>query len=133
MAESILILQKKELTSSEVMLRSDGIVHFYIKPNTTLSGEDAKEMVAATGIIGGGKKFPILITSGKFGMADVDAREYAASPDGNKYTIAGAIVVKSLAQKILGNAYIKINKPTTPTALFDDDQKAIDWLKTFLK
>ncbi len=115
------------------MLRSDGIIHFYVKANVTLTGNDAKEMVKATGEIGNNKKFPILISSGKYGMADVDAREYAASPDGNKYTIAGALVVKSLAQKLLGNAYIKVNKPTTPTALFNDEEKAIEWLKTFIK
>lgn len=133
MKEPFTIIKKKELTNAEVTLRSDGIVHFYIKTNITLNGNDAREMVKATGEIGGNKKYPILITSGKYGMADVDAREYAASPDGNQYTIAGAIVVKSLAQKILGNAYIKVNKPTTPTALFNDAEKAIDWLKTFMK
>ena len=133
MKETITILKKKELTNAEVMLRSDDIVHFYIKTNVTLSGTDAREMVNATGEIGGNKKYLILITSGKYGMADEDARVYAASPDGNKYTIAGAIVVKSLAQKILGNAYIKLNKPTTPTSLFNDEEKAIEWLKTFIK
>ena len=133
MKKPFTIIKKKELTNAEVMFRSDGIVHFYIKANITLNGNDAREMVKATGEIGGNKKYPILITSGKYGMADVDAREYAASLDGNKYTIAGAIVVKSLAQKILGNAYIKVNKPTTPTALFNDEEKAIDWLKTFMK
>lgn len=133
MKETITIIKRKELTNAEVTFRSDGIVHFYIKTNITLNGNDAREMVKATGEIGGNKKYPILITSGKYGMADVDAREYAASPDGNKYTIAGAIVVKSLAQKILGNAYIKVNKPTTPTALFNDEEKAIDWLRTFMK
>ncbi len=133
MNETLTIIRKKELANAEVMLRSDGIIHFYVKANVTLTGNDAKEMVKATGEIGNNKKFPILISSGKYGMADVDAREYAASPDGNKYTIAGALVVKSLAQKLLGNAYIKVNKPTTPTALFNDEEKAIEWLKTFIK
>ena len=133
MAKPVTILDQKEFNSSEVTFRSDGIVHFFIKANNTLTGIDSKAMVDCVGKIGNGRKFPILITSGKYGLADKEAREFGASPAGNKYTIAGALVVKSLAQKILGNAYIKVNKPTTPTALFNDEGKAIEWLKTFIK
>ena len=132
MKEAFTILNKIELDAAEVMLRNDGIVHFYIKANINLSVQDAKEIVSATGKIGSNKKYPILISSGKYALADKEAREFAASEAGNKYTIAGAIVVKSLAQKLLGNAYLKVNKPVTPTALFETEEKAITWLKTFL-
>ena len=44
-----------------------------------------------------------------------------------------AFVIKSLAQKLLGNAYLKINKPVVPTALFDNEEKAIEWLQKFIK
>lgn len=90
-------------------------------------------MIEYIGRIGNGKQFPLLITTGQYSLADKDAREYGATEAGNKYTIAAAIVVKSLAQKLLGNAYIKINKPIAPNTLFTDEMKAIDWLKTFMK
>jgi hypothetical protein len=127
------ILHHLDLKSSEVNFRSDGIVNFHIKPNQTLTAEDTKEMIKFVGEIGNGEKFLILITTGKYALADYDAREFGASETANQYTIAAAIVVNSLAQKLLGNAYIKVNKPIAPNALFTDEKKAIDWLKTFIK
>ncbi len=133
MKESISILKKIELNSSTISLRSDGIILFDVKPNVTITEKDAKEMVDTAGKIGGNKKHLILIIAGKYALADKEARDFAAGEYGNKYTIAGAFVIKSLAQKILGNAYLKVNKPLTPTALFDSEEKAVAWLKTFIK
>jgi hypothetical protein len=37
-----------------------------------------------------------------------------------------------MAQKILANFYIKINKPERPTKFFNNKDEAINWLKPFL-
>ena len=132
MKETISILDKIKTSVAEVILRSDGIIHFQVKGNISITAKDGKEMVDAAGKVGKGKKYPILITAGKYTLAEKEAREFAASEAGNKYTVAGAIVAKSLAQKLLGNAYLKVNKPITPTALFDNEDNAIKWLKTFI-
>lgn len=113
--------------------RSDGIVNLHIKSNQTLTGEDTRSMVEYIGKIGNGKKLLVLITTGEYSLADKESREFGASKAGNEYTLAAAIVVKSLAQKLIGNAYIKVNKPIAPNALFTAEQKAIEWLKTFMK
>jgi hypothetical protein len=126
------ILAIVELNTATIELRSDGIIQFSVKANSSLAASDARKMVEAAGKLGGGKKYPILIIAGKYAMADKETREFAASEAGNKHTIAGAFVIRSLAQRILGNAYIKVNKPTTPTALFFEEQDAVKWLKTFL-
>lgn len=133
MKEPFTILHHLDLKTSEVNFRSDGIVNLHIKSNQTLSGEDTKRMVEYIGEIGNRQKLLLLITTGEFSLADKDAREFGASKAGNEFTLAAAIVVQSLAQKLIGNAYIKINKPIAPNALFTDEQKAIDWLKTFMK
>lgn len=132
MKETINILHHLDLKTSEVNFRSDEIVNLHIKPNQTLTYEDTKKMIEYIGEIGKGKKYLLLLTTGKYALADKDAREFGASEAGNAYTIAAAIVVKSLAQKLIGNAYIKLNKPIAPNALFTDETKAIEWLKTFM-
>lgn len=133
MKEAITIQHHLNLKTSEVNFRSDGIVNLHIKSNQTLTGEDTKSMVEFIGKTGNGEKLLLLITTGEYSLADKEAREFGASKAGNEFTLAAAIVVKSLAQKLIGNAYIKINKPIAPNALFTDEQKAIDWLKTFMK
>ncbi len=129
---NIEILSKIELKSATIGLRSDGIIQFLVKSNIGVTVEDAREMVDAAGKLGGEKKHLILIIAGKYALADKETREFAASSEGNKYTIAGAFVIRSLAQRILGNAYIKVNKPLTPTALFYKEEDAVNWLKKFL-
>lgn len=133
MKQTITIISKTELTSATISLRSDGIILYSIKDNITISAKDSNEMVNAAGKLGDYQKHPILIVGGKHTLADKEAREFGASKEGTKYAVAVAFVLKSLAQKILGNAYLKINKPIVPTTLFDSEEKAIEWLKTFIK
>ncbi|HLC82199.1 MAG TPA: hypothetical protein VJI69_00115 [Bacteroidia bacterium] len=133
MKEPITIINKIELNSATISLRNDRIILYSIKDNITISAKDSNEMVEAAGKLGNFQKFPVLIVGGKHTLADKEAREFGAGQEGTKYALAVAFVLKSLAQKILGNAYIKINKPIVPTRLFDNEEKAIEWLKTFLK
>lgn len=133
MKETITIISKTELASATISLRSDRIILYSIKDDITISAKDSSEMVDAAGKLGDYQKFPVLIIGGNHTLADKEAREFGASREGTKYAVAVAFVLKSLAQKILGNAYLKINKPIVPTALFDSEEKAIEWLKTFIK
>jgi hypothetical protein len=59
---------------------------------------------------------------------DPEVRLWAAAPTGNKNTIADALVINSLAHKILANFYMKMNKPIKPTRTFTSQKKAVDWL-----
>jgi hypothetical protein len=132
MSDQTEIIRKKELKCSVVSLRSDGIINFHIKPDVTLNIIDAKEIVAATAEIGEGKRYPLLITAGSFSLVDNEVRKYASSIEGNKYTIASAIVVNNVAQKLMGNAYIKFNQPPLPTRLFTTEKEAVLWLQNYI-
>lgn len=133
MKETITILDKIELDSATISLRSDGIILYALKANITITAKDSKEMVDAAGKLGNFNHKPVLIVAGTDTLADKDAREFGASKEGTQYAVAVAFVISGLAQKILGNAYLKINKPVVPTTLFDNEEKAIEWLKTFMK
>ena len=61
-------------------------------------------------------------------MFDKSANEYSASEEGMQYSIAEAIVVKNLAQKIMVSFYLKINKPIRPSKAFNDEDEALEWL-----
>lgn len=43
-----------------------------------------------------------------------------------------AFAINSLSQKLLGNFYLKVNKPNEPTKLFSDKAKSIEWAKELL-
>ena len=60
-----------------------------------------------------------------------EVRVFSASPESHIYTLADAIAYDSLAHKLIGNFYIKHNKPSVPTKIFPTKEEAIAWLKTF--
>ena len=65
----------------------------------------------------------------KYSNTDDEVRNWASDPNGNKNTIADAIVIKGgLDQKLLSNAYMKFHNPVKPTCVFDNENKAVEWL-----
>jgi hypothetical protein len=83
------------------------------------------------------------LTQGKFyaaltdGIASVtitkEAMEFGASAEANEFLIAQAILVHSLANRLLGNFIIKFHKPKAPTKLFNDREAALAWLRVMLE
>jgi hypothetical protein len=45
---------------------------------------------------------------------------------------ADAFVIYSLPQKLVGNFYLKVNKPPVPTRFFKTPEEAIRWLRKFV-
>ncbi len=133
MAGEVTLLKSVVLKGFTVSLRSDNIIQITFSPNVIVKLNDAIDMVSAFAEVGGGKKYPLLFLAASDTNVKTEARYYAAGAEANTYTLASAFVVKSLAQKLLGNAYLSINKPITPTKLMNDEAEAVAWLKTFLK
>ena len=120
-----------ELKNSIVSLAEDGIMHIHIKGGSEIELEDAVLIVEALGKLGGGKKYPVFIDCGEFSSVDKEARVFSTSPESNIYTLADAIAYDTLAHKLIGNFYIKYNKPSVPTQIFPSKEEAIKWLKTY--
>lgn len=60
-----------------------------------------------------------------------DARDFSASKEGLRFSMAEALVVKNLAQKLVVNFYLKFNKPSVPSKAFNTEEEAIKWLLSF--
>ncbi|HEX8517154.1 MAG TPA: hypothetical protein VF868_13235 [Bacteroidia bacterium] len=131
MSDPLEINKKQEFDASVLSLRSDGILNIYLRPNKVLKQNDGEDIVKGLAAMGNGKKFLLLFTAGEDTSVSTEARYYASTPEANKYTIASAFVVRSIAQKLLGNAYVTFNKPITPTRIFTDEAEAVRWLNTF--
>ena len=116
-----------------LILRTDGILQILMKPHIKLSLQDARDMVKMFGEIGGGQPLLLLFIAGDDTTVDTGARYYASGVEANKYTIASAFVVKTITQKLLGNAYVTFNKPVTPTRIFTSEEDAAGWLLGFPK
>jgi hypothetical protein len=121
------------LEKSIISLIDEHILHIHLKSNQEINLDDAQQVLAAMGSIGEGKKLPVFIDAGEFVSIDDSVRSFSASKVGNIYTIADAIAVENIAQKLLANFYLKNDHPDVPTKIFNNKQEALGWLRQFIK
>ena len=108
-----------------------GIVYFVYKPNSVVSLEAARKIVEDRVWFQKQQDFPIYCDIRGMKSADKEARNYLAK-EGSSYARAVAVVVDSPMSKIIGNIYLGLNKPITPSRLFTDQKDAIEYLKQFV-
>ncbi|MFL5753245.1 MAG: hypothetical protein ACJ76F_07560 [Bacteroidia bacterium] len=125
------ISEKLELRISSIQLREDGIMHIDIRGDELFVLKDVHELIEAAGKIGGGARFPNLITIGEYTIPDAEARKFASSPEGSIYKTADAFVIKSFSQVLVANFYVKVNKPFVPSHFFKKTEEAEKWLGQF--
>ena len=74
-------------------------------------------------------KFLILVESGYDSTLTKEAREFSSLPESNSMTFATAVVVKSLAERLIINFIINItNRQAMKIRLFDSRENAAKWL-----
>ena len=117
---------------ASVRLRKDGIVEIRISDDHICTVEEAQDISRVIHFLGKGKPVPVLRIAGEHSSIADGVREYAASKASQKNIIADAIVIHSLSQRLLGNFYLKTNRPEKPTQLFGTVKEAEEWLSTFL-
>lgn len=123
---------KKDFGFFTIYLRDDKVLHVSVKAKNEIGIEQIIEIIQGIALVGELKKYPILITVEDHTFPTPEARKYLAQKEANPYATASAFLVKNLAQKLLVNAYLKMNKPGRPTRMFTSESSALQWLKTFL-
>jgi hypothetical protein len=115
---------------ADVWMDSEQITHMHFKPTERHDLEDAQEVVKAHNSLTNGVKTPVLadlrnVTTG----ANRQARKYYCLEESCKSKLGMAMLVQSPVQRMLGNLFVKINKPPYPTRLFLDEKEALIWLR----
>lgn len=125
---------KKIITEKfEVTLLENGIVEDFIKAGVIIEAEDVTAIKKYNFQQAGNKPYVILVTGGDLITFSKEARELAASKEFIEAALAKALLINSTAYKIVGNFYLKVNKPYLQTRIFSDRTKALNWLRSFIK
>ena len=125
-------IDKVKISIGAISFQENGIIRHEINELDTITIFHLKENLETIKKIGEGKAYCNLIIMKNFTHCDAEARKFAASEENNIYTIADAFVTESEALRIVGNFYIRFDKPTRPTKLFKKEDDALKWLRTFL-
>lgn len=121
------IVRLKSLILEEI---GDNILNIRLKDDAIVEKSDMQEYLDAIKTEFGGRSFKNLVEFGSYSNVTPEARVFAGTIESNAYTLADAFVLHSLSQRILGNFYMKFDKPTKPTLIFSDREEALEWLKT---
>jgi hypothetical protein len=126
-------IKKTNLGHSVIFLREDGIIQLNCGDDVIYDIPQVKENLDCIRKIGNGKKLPVMNIGGKYTNVTKEAREFVAKAEFSIDCIsAEGYIVKSIAQRITANFYLRINKPKMPTAFFNDENSAVKWLKKYL-
>lgn len=115
----------------EVEINDFGFYKVSVNDSEEFCVEDLKKLVNAQAELGA-EKLPVLVLCSEHASTNSELLHAIAKNINNPYSNADAFVIKSIAQKILANFYIKINKPERPTKFFNNTDEAINWLKPFI-
>lgn len=121
------ILIEKQFSKLIFRLRKDGIMNVIIlSQSEILTIEDLYESMKWVESLGDNKYLNLY--EGDFSSVDAEVRAKISSSEANQYTIADAFVIKNISDKMMGDFYLKYNKPVKPTREFNDREEAIEWL-----
>lgn len=110
---------------------NERLLRMKIMEGAEIELENAVENYEAAQLLVEGHKHLLLVDATVNVYISKEAKTYAAKNKPNS-PIAMAVIVTSTANRLIGNFYINVNKPSVPTKLFPTEDKAIEWLKDFL-
>lgn len=113
--------------------REDGIVHVHFKEGLEITVEVQGRLFDVYNDICQDEKRPFLFTAAEYVSVTKEARDNAIIMEQLFPGSASAVLVNTLAYKLIANFYLKINKPKSPYQVFSDEDKAVEWLQGFLQ
>jgi hypothetical protein len=129
------VVENLILNNAKVEIWENGIVYYHLNDNIEVSISDSKAMFnILLSRYDGSTKFIVLVNPGRYTTISKEAREFSTDPKSNEMTAATAVLVKSLAQRLVINFIISFTRQQAMRMkMFDNRKKAITWLLTFKK
>ena len=112
---------------------SDGIARTMVKPGAEIFLQDAQENTAAVETFFNGEKFPLLVDIREIKSISAEAREHFSLRGRESVVTAYAMMLSSSVSRMIGNFFLSFYNPAVPVKLFDREEEALVWLKSFIR
>jgi len=123
-------MKEFETDTFKMVIHDNLIKEVRVKANKTFTEKDVWESRDLSLNYKPNSKFFVLMEGGENSSVSGDARRAAASEEYNKNVAALALCSEKMMEYIMGNLFLKINKPKVPTNFFDNRVNALEWLKS---
>lgn len=124
-------MKQFETNAFNMTIHDDLLIEFKVKKNVKLQEKDIWESRDLSVQAFPGKKFFVLFEVEDNFDVSADARKAGASEEYSRHVAALALYSNRMHETIMGNLFLKINRPRVPTHFFDNREKAIAWLRSF--
>lgn len=124
-------MESVQTRTQRVWLGEDDILYAKCLPVENHTLEDAFENHNVNRRLCGNMKLPMLTDLRSIGNMSREARIFYASEDNAEIVLAMALLVDNAFSKMMGNFFIRLNKPRFPTKMFTSENAAITWLQGF--
>ena len=110
-------------------MREDGIIEQRFARDTPYEIDAAhiSEMADTISRLSNKNKVAILSIAGLYGSITPDARKVDINKD-EAYTLAIALVINELSQRLLANFFFKLRRINYPVKTFKNEDEATEWL-----
>jgi hypothetical protein len=118
-----------ETKAFKIKIQPNGLKEIIIKENTEVQADDvweSNELSYQHLPLAG---YYVLLESEENSSISPEARRAVASEDYNKNVKALAVCSQKTFENIMGNLFLKVNRPKVTTRFFDSREKAIVWLE----
>lgn len=103
-----------------------------VKEGLEISEKTLHTIFTEAAKLAGNESYAFLADMRKQVSSSPSARRYGAKNPFQKNHLAYALLAENLAEVMLSNFFIKVNRPAVPSRLFRDEESAINWLEKFL-
>ena len=118
-----------ETTTARIKLREDGLLEFWVRDGARETLDTSKENMAAIARLVT-EPTPVLALMAGIREATAEAREYFRNSEISERIISKvALVVDSPVSMVIGNVYLRVNRPQKPRRIFTSKEEAEVWLK----
>jgi hypothetical protein len=109
------------------------LMEYTIKEGVLFDAPDAKEAKATVIKFRPDTRWYVLGKGFEFFTLTSQARELASTAEFSDNTLSIAFYTPNISLQLLGEMYLKINKPVVPTRIFKNISDARDWLREQMK
>jgi len=118
-----------ETKTARIALNDQGLLIVRIKDGAYQSLADAKVNLAVAVSETRGERRPLLIDIRKAQPLEADARHhYSGQTLVERFSALALLIEGSPFGRMMGNVYLRIERPGIPTQLFSDEGRALEWL-----
>jgi len=117
------------VTRTERIWLEDGVLRCVVLPTASHTLADALENTRAVAELAEGRRVGMLLDTRASRGLDRDARLHYVRPEAADLVAALAMLIDSQIGRVLGNFFMRVNRPPFPLRLFTAEAEALAWLK----